>query len=91
MAYIVNLPHAKTIHFVGEGGEAVARPQEGEYVKPGTTVVPILYHYTGISTNQELVAASSEIAELAGYSSDFASLTTLKLSTTYFLIITVGL
>ncbi len=85
MAYIVNLPHAKTIHFVGEGGEAVARPQEEEYVKPGTTVVPILYHYTGISTNQELVAAASEIAELAGYSSDFASLTTLKLSTTYFL------
>lgn len=84
MAYIVNLPHSKTVHFVGENAELAARRQE-EYVKPGTTVVPILYHYTGISTNQELVAAASEIAELAGYGSDFADLASLKTSTTYFI------
>ena len=85
MAYIVNLPHSKTVHFVGENAELAARRQDEEYVRPSTTVIPILYHYTGISTDHVLITAGESVIAKAGYTNGAADSNSLKTSTTYFI------
>lgn len=85
MAYIVNLPHSKTVHFVGENAELAARRQDEEYVRPSTTVIPILYHYTGISTDHRLITAGESVIAKAGYTNGAADFNSLKTSTTYFI------